>query len=295
MSFSYLKGPKEPVRFLAPFLFLLLLSGCVSGGSAMQAELNQIKHDLYSTKKEVATLKKEVADLKKSSPGESKVKRDTELINALRESQTSLYSKVTALQDEIQLVYGGMDEQSHHSRQSLTGITSELDLIKLKLEETDSGPSLKDIEARLVKLESSGVTVKAPSGIKNTPSTLSPEQTYQAAYSLFEEKKYSAAHKAMEEFIKINSTHTLAGNAQFWIGEIHYTNKQYNNAILAYQDVLEKYPKSNKIPASMLKQAYAFIQLGDKKAAKGILNNLVQKYPKSDMTGYAKKKLKQLK
>lgn len=295
MSLSYLKGPLEPVRFLAPFLlFIVLLGGCVSSGSSTtQAEINQIKHELYTSKKEITALRAEVNTLKKTNPKASKVRRDTELINALRESQANLYTKVSALQVEVQHAYGSMDEQSYRARKDLSSLTSELDLIKTRMEEAEKNYSLA-----LARAAKTGVSNTAASEIKNTPAvkkSTSPQKAYKAAYTLFEQKKYSAAQKEMNAFIKIYPTHILAGNAQFWIGEIHYNNKDYNSSILAYQEVLEKHPKNNKIPASMLKQAYAFIQLGDERAAKGILNNLVRKYPKSDMTGYAKKKLKQLK
>jgi len=34
--------------------------------------------------------------------------------------------------------------------------------------------------------------------------------------------------------------------------------KQYEQAILAYQEVIKKYPKGNKVPSALLRQAFAF-------------------------------------
>ncbi|MBW2198143.1 MAG: tetratricopeptide repeat protein, partial [Deltaproteobacteria bacterium] len=85
-----------------------------------------------------------------------------------------------------------------------------------------------------------------------------------------------------------------ADNAQFWIGEIYYHEKWYEKAILEYQKVIEKYPKGNKVQASLLKQGFAFLNLGDKSNARLILSELIKKYPKSNEAKIAKRKLKGL-
>lgn len=85
-----------------------------------------------------------------------------------------------------------------------------------------------------------------------------------------------------------------ADNAQFWIGEIYYRQKWYEKAILEYQTVIEKYPKGNKVQASLLKQGFSFFNLGDKANARLIFNELVRKYPDANEAAIAREKLKTL-
>ena len=85
-----------------------------------------------------------------------------------------------------------------------------------------------------------------------------------------------------------------ADNSQFWIGEIYYREKWYEKAILEYQKVIEKYPKGNKVPASLLKQGFAFSNLGDKSNSRLILEELIKKYPNSNEAKIAKDKVKEL-
>jgi TolA-binding protein len=59
--------------------------------------------------------------------------------------------------------------------------------------------------------------------------------------------------------------------------------------------VIEKYPKGNKVPASLLKQGFAFLNLGDKSNSRLILEELIRKYPKSNEAKIARDKLKDLK
>ncbi|MFQ5486070.1 MAG: tetratricopeptide repeat protein, partial [Desulfobacterales bacterium] len=84
-------------------------------------------------------------------------------------------------------------------------------------------------------------------------------------------------------------------NAQFWIGDTYYREKWFEKAILEYQKVIENYPKGNKVPASLLKQGFAFFNIGDKANARLILKELIKKYPQSNETKIAIKKLKEFK
>ena len=70
---------------------------------------------------------------------------------------------------------------------------------------------------------------------------------------------------------------------------------QFEQAILAYQDVMKKYGKGNKVPGSMLRQAIAFYEIKDKTSAKLLLNKLIKQYPKSKEADIAKKKLETIK
>jgi TolA-binding protein len=79
------------------------------------------------------------------------------------------------------------------------------------------------------------------------------------------------------------------------MGECEYNLQRFEEAILEYQKVISEYPKSNKMPDSLLKQGMAFAKLGDNESAKIVLNKLIKKYPKSPQAGVAKKKLVRIK
>jgi len=49
------------------------------------------------------------------------------------------------------------------------------------------------------------------------------------------------------------------------------------------------------VPASLLKQGFAFLNLGDKANSRLILQELIKKYPKTNEAKIAKDKLKDLK
>lgn len=83
-------------------------------------------------------------------------------------------------------------------------------------------------------------------------------------------------------FIKKSPSSDLADNAQYWIGECYYGQRDYNKAIIELNEVLLKYPKGDKVPSALLTLAKAFADSGDKIDARLILQKLISDHPKSE-------------
>jgi tol-pal system protein YbgF len=103
-----------------------------------------------------------------------------------------------------------------------------------------------------------------------------------------------AARRDFEKLLTRYPQSELANNAQFWIGESHYRERWFEKAILEYQTVIEKYPDGSKVAAAMLKQGFAFLQLGDEANARLVLGELQRKHPDSSEAKVAAKKLAEL-
>ena len=118
------------------------------------------------------------------------------------------------------------------------------------------------------------------------------KKDYDEAWKLLERKDYRAAISRFKEFIKKNPQSEYADNAQYWIGESHYALREFDQAILEFDVVRRKYPKGDKVPAALLKQGFAFAELGDKVDARLILQELTDRFPQSQEAAMAKQKLK---
>ena len=71
--------------------------------------------------------------------------------------------------------------------------------------------------------------------------------------------------------------------------------KQYEQAILAYQEVIKRYPKGNKVPNAMLRQAMAFLEIKDQTSTRLLLNRVIKNYPNSNEAKIAQSTLNNLK
>ncbi len=117
---------------------------------------------------------------------------------------------------------------------------------------------------------------------------------YEEAYRSVERKDYRKAIARLNYFLRKHPQSKYADNAQYWIGESYYALKEFDQAILEYDAVRRKYPSGNKVPAALLKQGFAFAELGDKVDARLILQELIARYPQSKEAVMAKKKVKAL-
>ncbi len=127
-----------------------------------------------------------------------------------------------------------------------------------------------------------------------TGSLISPKNFYEFAKKALDKKDFETAKKGFRDFLKRNPGSPLAGNSQFWIGEIYYMEKKYEKAIVEYQDVIEKYPDCGKTPAALLKQGLSFAAISDKKSSVLFLNELISRFPGSKEAEIAVEKLRKL-
>ena len=138
-----------------------------------------------------------------------------------------------------------------------------------------------------------GVTPPAKPGAAAAPPA-TPQQMYDAAFLLLKNAQYNASREGFEQFLEKFPNDTLADNAQYWIGELYSVQKQYREALVAFNQVLTRWPTSAKVPPSLLKIGYAFYELGDMAHARASLTKLITDYPDSSAVAMARRRLQDI-
>lgn len=105
------------------------------------------------------------------------------------------------------------------------------------------------------------------------------KQDYEAAYGYLLQQNYPAAQRAFEEFLVRYPGDTLAGNAQYWLGESLYVRGQYKDAASAFLKGYQTYGESAKAPDSLLKLAMSLDRLGQRDAACSSFDELDARFP----------------
>ena len=126
------------------------------------------------------------------------------------------------------------------------------------------------------------------------PTSAQAERRYQAALSTLESGRPQAALAQFQDFLVESPGHALAPNAGYWLGECHYSMKQYDAAISAFKDVVAQYPQHEKAAAAMLKAGYSYALLGDAANARFFLETLVKDFPSSQPAALARARLASL-
>ena len=264
-------------------VWLLLVSGCVSQNelTSLDTRLNELEIRNAEAKKSSQVLKSGL----ENREGEEQ---------ALRHQAASLRAKMDALNEEMRALNGRIEEieyslnrQKQLDAESVQGKDDRIDRITKAAKSNDD--RIYRIEQYLnfepsQQLPPAEKPAATPTA-KIVPAPVKQEQPEDAIYRMakqaFDQGDSDAARKKFQELIAKYPESERADNAQFWIGEIYYREKWY--------------PKGNKVPASLLKQGFAFLNLGDKSNSRLILEELIRKYPKSNEAKIAKDKLKDLK
>ncbi len=133
---------------------------------------------------------------------------------------------------------------------------------------------------------------ESPLASVQVPPLAPPE--YRDGIDILRNGDSQGAIQKLREFLRKSPKSEFADDAQYWIGEAYYSNHDYNRAILEFNEVLLRYPKGDKIPAALLRQALAFAELGDKVDARLVLQKLVSEHGDSPEAEKGRQKLAEL-
>lgn len=271
--------------------FCTLLASCASRGDLdlVQRDTDELKARLLTMEKDLGGIRSEA----KESAEQAKKGLLQELdgvrgdFTQLRKTAADLQANIDASKGDMQSLAGKVDDVALAAKKP----ADDLNLLKDDLERRYSS-----LDERITLLEKTARELQAKGAAATAKETvLTPEALYQKALDTHRANDQVKSREMLTRFLQQNPKHELAANAQFWLGETYYSEKNYEQAILAYQDVIKNYPGKEKIPAAMLKQGMAFADLGDIKSARFVFGKLKEDFPKTEETKQAMEKLKLLK
>jgi tol-pal system protein YbgF len=133
-----------------------------------------------------------------------------------------------------------------------------------------------------------------PAVVPPPASNISPTEAYRMAYNDYLKGNYDLAVESFKLYRQQFPDSPLADNALYWIGECHFSQKKYEEAIDDFNEVVLAYPQGDKVPAAHLKKGISYMELGKKEEALAAFKLLVSKYPLSEETRIAQDKIKEL-
>ncbi len=102
------------------------------------------------------------------------------------------------------------------------------------------------------------------------------QQVYAAALATFHAREYGQAVLDLTDFIGTHRGHPLAANAQYWIGEAYYVQRDYRQALLEFQKVIEM--RAAKVPDALVKVGLCQWSLRDPRRARATWQRVVREY-----------------
>jgi tol-pal system protein YbgF len=133
-------------------------------------------------------------------------------------------------------------------------------------------------------------TGSAPAAVANVDGG-AETRTYEAAQGQRRVGNYQGAIVAFQNFIKQYPKSNLAPRAQYWIGDSYFNLRDFKLAIGSQQTLLRTYPDSPTVPDAMLNIASSQIEMGETAVGRRTLEELVAKFPVSEAAEKAKRRI----
>jgi tol-pal system protein YbgF len=189
-------------------------------------------------------------------------------------------SEIASLREEISQLEGRLEVNEHQVQEAL--------------EEAK--------KARLAAAQGGVASAPASAGADPTAG-LPPEasaseevKTYRAAYDAWRAKDHQQCIDRFGQFLQSFPTSQYADDASFWLADCYFEQGDLKTAILRFDDVATRYPKSEKASEALYRQGEALLRLGPNfgKAAEKAFDRVVKEYPDSRRAEDARQQLKLL-
>lgn len=289
-------------RHRSPFLAAPALAvlvggvGCVSSEDieGLHRQMNDIESQIQALERKSSS-KEEVAKLNESVAGQTQ---------QLLKSNADTGVKLDELSNEIERLQAKLEDTNRRLSQLSQQIAeTQGDLLRMRggSAAAPSGTALPPGAPALASPSSPRVGEPSPNprnpGTPESvvrPAAAGPAELYDTAYADYTKGRYALAIQGFQEYLGAYPNTDLSDNAQYWIGESHYAQKKYREAIADFDRLLKDWPKSDKAPAALLKKGYALLELGQKAEAVVQLQYVIHEHQASEEARLARQRLKSI-
>jgi tol-pal system protein YbgF len=209
-----------------------------------------------------------------------------------------LDAEVTSLRDEVARLQGEVD-------------TLRKDLERLRSERAGGNPGAAAAPTEGAGAAAGGAAaagtaaVAAPNPVTESPApsgtAASSEEVrdYETAFGLYRAGKYADAIDRFQAFLQTHPSSEFADNALFWMGESYFKLNDFEQAAVAFDRVVKRFPKGNKVPDALYRQGVSLQEIGNRTgqqstyapAACSIFKRIADEYPSSERVAEARRQL----
>ncbi len=279
--------------------------GAVGGTLFAPQPAGAVSKEMIELQQQVTQILQAQQDLRSSIDGNNAALRT--LVQQSLDSVNRLGGEMGSLQKSVQEVQANTGARMDTMTQQTQGLSDNMQdvqarVAKLSQQLTDVQNLLQSIDARVSGGSTTSPTAaNPPSGNPESaappsaaPAPISADTLYQNGLRDLTGGKYDLARQEFSDYIRNFPSNDLASNATFYLGEIAYAQDDFKGAITSYDNVLANYPKSFKLPASLLKKAMAELELGMKASGIRDLREVERRFTGSDEARRAQAKLREL-
>src|SRR6266700_5165915 len=272
-----------------------LVVGAICGSLIGPRPAAAVAREIIELQRDVTSLLQGQKDIATQVTQDHTVMRT--LIEQSNDTVGKLNGTMSGLQKSVQDVQANSGARLDTMSTQVQGLSDNLEEIKSRLGKlnqqlVDLQNSVQSLDAKIsggVPAPATGTATPTagavpPSGSSAVPSGPAPSANtlYDNGLRDIQTGKYDLARSEFQDYLKYYGETELASNAQFYLGEIYYKQKQYGEAVAAYDKVLTNYHKSFKLAPARLKKGLALLDLGQKTTGIRELREVIKRFPRSE-------------
>jgi tol-pal system protein YbgF len=283
-----------------------VLAGALAGSLLGPRPAQAVARELIELQRDVTSLLQGQKDLTTQMTQDHTGMRT--IVDQTNSSLGKIEGTMGSLQKSVQDVQANSGARLDTMSTQVQGLSDNLEEIKSRLGKlnqqlVDLQNSVQSLDAKISgssPAPAAGTANPAASAISSPgPSAVpsgapSADTLYSNGLRDITSGKYDLARQEFLDYLKYYGDTDLASNAQFYLGEIAYSQKNYDQAVSEFDKVLNNYPKSFKLAPARLRKGMALIELGQKTSGVRELREVVKRYPGTDEERKARAKLKEL-
>ena len=277
-------------------LCLLALLVFPLGGLAQKKQLQELQRDMALLQDEVRTMGERMSSLtilleqvmdRVNNTNTSVTVLDSSLKQSFEEQQKQVSAPVANIGAKVDQ----MSDEFRFVRESVNDLTSRVG--KLQAQVTDLKTSMQIMSAPPPPPAGGAPTADAGSAVPPLPS-VSADALFNNAQRDQSGGKPELALMQYQDFLQQFPNSNLAPQAQYEIGQIHFTMGAIDDALKAFDLVLEKYPENPNTSNAMFMKALSLQSAGQRISAAREFRALVKKYPDTELAARAQAELAKL-
>lgn len=280
----------------------VLLMGALGGAMLAPPPASAISKEMIELQQQVQQLAQAQRDMRSAMDAQNATLKT--LVQQSLESVGQLNNKMGVVEKTVQEMQANTGSRIDTMTTQTQGLSDNMQdmqarVAKLSQQVTDMQGLLQTIDAKLAgtggaSANSGGSGGGGGSAPPPAMAPISADTLYQNGLRDYNGGNYDLAKQEFSDYLKNFPTNPLAGNAQFYLGEVAFAQGNYQEAVTQYDLVLYSYPKSFKLAGSLLKKGQAEIKLGQKASGTRDLREVERRFPGTDESKQAQAKLKEI-
>jgi TolA-binding protein len=281
------------MRICVLFLLPILLAGPCFGQ----------KKETLEMQRDISLLQNEVRAMK--SAMDEKFAAITVLtqqaLDGTNKTNTALAVLDKTLNDRLQAQQSSLNAPLAGVNTKIDQMTTEFALMKESVSELSE--LVKKLQTQLTDVSNTMRTLNtpppapapaAPAAPSGPPAGVTAESLFTSAVQSKSGGMLDLALSQFSDYLKWYPTTPYAPNAQFSVGEILFKQEKFDEAVKAFDAVIESYPDSGKVLDAQLAKGRSLAKSGQRSAAASEFRNLIKKNELSRQATDAKAELKAL-